>query len=195
MSLTTRQRTSIFQKLVPLLGEEDADALMAEFPAAEHDVLVTREHLRAEMALLGSNLSDALRAELAGLATKAELVGLATKADLEGLEATIRAEMAGLATKAELVGLATKADLEGLEATIRAEMAGLATKAELVGLATKEDLVGLATKAELQAFATRAELRAELSELRTEVHAHINRAMGATTGVLLAAMGLLAALT
>jgi hypothetical protein len=166
MSLTTRQRTSIFQKLVPLLGEEDADALMAEFPAAEHDVLVTREHLRAEMALLGSNLSDALRAELAGLATKAELVGLATKADLEGLEATIRAEMAGLATKAELVGLATK-----------------------------EDLVGLATKAELQAFATRAELRAELSELRTEVHAHINRAMGATTGVLLAAMGLLAALT
>lgn len=104
MSLTTRQRTSIFQKLIPVLGEEDADAMMAEFPAVEHDVLVTREHLRAEIAVLRGEL----RAEMQGLATKAELReavhDLATKAEMSEL----RAEVRGLATKAEMSELRTE---------------------------------------------------------------------------------------
>ena len=120
MSLTTRQRSSIYQKLIPVLGEEDADALMAEFPAAEHDQLVTREHLRAELAL-----------------TRGELRG-----EMQGLATELRGEMQGLATE------------------LRGEMQGLAT---------------------------------ELHALRAEVHAHINRAMATSTGVLLAAMGVLAA--
>jgi hypothetical protein len=109
MSLSTRQRSSIYQKLIPVLGEEDADALMAEFPATEHDQLVTRDHLRAELALVRGDLHS---------------------------------EMQGLATE------------------LRSEMQGL---------------------------------RGEVHDLRTEVHAHINRAMATSTGVLLAAMGVFTA--
>jgi hypothetical protein len=56
MSLTTRIRSEIYEKLVPLLGEENAEAMMAEFPATEHDQLVTREFLRAEMADLRTEM-------------------------------------------------------------------------------------------------------------------------------------------
>ena len=45
------------------LGEEDADVMIAQFPASEHDQLVTREHLRAEMAHLRIEMAD-FRAEV-----------------------------------------------------------------------------------------------------------------------------------
>ena len=64
MTLTTKQRSSIYRKLVPILGEDDADALMTEFPAAEHDQLVTREHLRAELAELRTELHTMLNRNL-----------------------------------------------------------------------------------------------------------------------------------
>src|SRR5690606_12327653 len=119
---STRQRSSIYQKLVPVLGEEDADALMAEFPATEHDQLVTREHLRAELGLVRSDL----------------------RSEMQGLSTELRSEMQGLATRAEL----------------RSEVQGV---------------------------------RDELHELRIELHGHLNRALATSTGVLLAAMGALAA--
>ena len=52
MALDAKHRSSIYQKFVPLLGEEDANALMSEFPALEADELVTEQFLRAEMAEL-----------------------------------------------------------------------------------------------------------------------------------------------
>ena len=61
--------------------------------------------------------------------------------------------------------------MQGLATELRGEMQGLAT--ELRG-----EMQGLAT---------------DLHALRSEVHAHINRAMATSTGVLLAAMGVLAA--
>lgn len=50
MALSTRHRATIYSKLTPILGEEEANALLAEFPASEHDELVTKEFLRAELA-------------------------------------------------------------------------------------------------------------------------------------------------
>ena len=63
MSLTTRQRSSIYHKLLPILGEEDAEAMLTQFPASEHDQLVTRDHLRAELGVLRSEIA-ALRVEM-----------------------------------------------------------------------------------------------------------------------------------
>jgi hypothetical protein len=62
MVLDARRRSSIYQQLVPLIGDENANALMSEFPSVEADELVTRQFLRAE-------LSD-LRAELAELESR-----------------------------------------------------------------------------------------------------------------------------
>jgi hypothetical protein len=45
-----RSRSSIYVKLIDVLGEEDANTLMSEFPASEADELVTRQFLRAELA-------------------------------------------------------------------------------------------------------------------------------------------------
>jgi hypothetical protein len=67
MALDARTRSSIYEKLKPLLGEHDANALMSQFPAHEHDELVTKQFLRAELAELRTELHDeigSLRTEL-----------------------------------------------------------------------------------------------------------------------------------
>jgi hypothetical protein len=48
--LSTKHRSSIYQSLSPLIGEEEAEALLSQFPAREGDELVTKQFLRAEMA-------------------------------------------------------------------------------------------------------------------------------------------------
>jgi hypothetical protein len=50
MALDAQHRSSLYQKFVPLLGDDDANALMSEFPAREADELVTKQFLRAELA-------------------------------------------------------------------------------------------------------------------------------------------------
>lgn len=50
MALDARRRSSLYEKFVPLIGEDDANALMSEFPSLEADELVTRQFLRAELA-------------------------------------------------------------------------------------------------------------------------------------------------
>jgi len=56
MALDARSRSSIYQNLVPILGEHDANLLMSEFPSVEADELVTKQFLRAELAELESRL-------------------------------------------------------------------------------------------------------------------------------------------
>lgn len=56
MALEARSRSSIYQKFVPILGEQDANRLMSEFPSVEADELVTKQFLRAELAELRSEL-------------------------------------------------------------------------------------------------------------------------------------------
>lgn len=75
MAIDARSRSSIYQKLVPTLGEHDANVLMSEFPSLESDELVTKQFLRAELAeTLAATVAamdarfvtkDLLRAELA----------------------------------------------------------------------------------------------------------------------------------
>jgi hypothetical protein len=65
MALDAAHRSSIYQKLVPVLGEDDANVLMTEFPAHEQDELVTKEFLRAELATLEAKLTVRLGAMLA----------------------------------------------------------------------------------------------------------------------------------
>ncbi|MDQ2649245.1 MAG: hypothetical protein M3Z03_06810 [Actinomycetota bacterium] len=50
MTLTQKHRSSIYTTLSPILGEEEAEALLGEFPASEGDELVTKDFLRAELA-------------------------------------------------------------------------------------------------------------------------------------------------
>jgi len=69
MALDARSRSSIYQHLVPILGEHDANELMSQFPSIEADELVTKQFLRAELALA----EGGLRGEIAGL--RADLRG------------------------------------------------------------------------------------------------------------------------
>ena len=50
MPLSQKHRSTIFQKLEPILGEEEAEALLSQFPARDLDEPVTREFVRAELA-------------------------------------------------------------------------------------------------------------------------------------------------
>jgi hypothetical protein len=76
MALSTRHRATIYAKLTPILGEEEADALLAEFPTADHDRLVTEGTLRAELATLRAEIAD-LRTEMHQLANR-QLVVMTT---------------------------------------------------------------------------------------------------------------------
>lgn len=49
MALDAAHRASIYEKLRPVLGDEDANVLMSEFPAIEAQELVTKDFLRAEL--------------------------------------------------------------------------------------------------------------------------------------------------
>ncbi len=60
MALDARRRSSIYDKLVPLLGEDDANALMSEFPSVEADELVTKHFLRAELAEMRTEMAQRL---------------------------------------------------------------------------------------------------------------------------------------
>jgi len=46
MALDARHRVSIYQKLVPILGDDDTNALMTQYPSIEEDELVTKQFLR-----------------------------------------------------------------------------------------------------------------------------------------------------
>lgn len=93
MALDARHRSSIYQKLLPVLGEDDANALMSEFPASEADELVTKQFLRAELAELRADLEGqmgGLRADMASLETRLTLrIGAAAVAQTSVLLAAI----------------------------------------------------------------------------------------------------------
>ncbi len=76
MALDARHRVSIYQKLVPILGDDDTNALMTQYPSIEADELVTKQFLRAELAELRGELAGMrgeLRAELGVLETRLTL--------------------------------------------------------------------------------------------------------------------------
>ncbi len=73
MALDARHRSSIYQKLVPLLGDDDTNALMTQFPSIEADELVTKHFLRAELAELRLEMAEmgsTLRLEMAEMESR-----------------------------------------------------------------------------------------------------------------------------
>ena len=78
MALDARSRSSIYQNLVPILGEHDANLLMSEFPSIEADELVTKQFLRAELAELESKLIVRLGSAIAASTALLVAVGLLT---------------------------------------------------------------------------------------------------------------------
>jgi hypothetical protein len=58
MAIDTAHRSSIYQSLIPVMGEENADVLMSQFPATEGDELVTKQFLRAELADVRSQIAE-----------------------------------------------------------------------------------------------------------------------------------------
>ena len=65
MALDARYRSSIYQKLVGILGDDDTNALMTQYPSIEADELVTKQFLRAELATLENRITLRLGAALA----------------------------------------------------------------------------------------------------------------------------------
>ena len=75
MTLSQKHRSTIHQRLEPILGEEEAEALLAQFPASEFDQLATREFIRAEIAELRSEMHQRLNRMF--FAIMGAMVGLA----------------------------------------------------------------------------------------------------------------------
>lgn len=64
-ALDAAHRSSIYHSLMPILGEEDANVLLSEFPSAEGDELVTKDFLRAELAALRTEMHQGSRRQTA----------------------------------------------------------------------------------------------------------------------------------
>ena len=56
MALSQKHRSVLFDHFSPLVGEDVAEALMAEFPGREGQELVTKDFLRAELAELRTDI-------------------------------------------------------------------------------------------------------------------------------------------
>ena len=73
MTLDAAHRASIYEKLRPILGDEDANVLMSEFPSVEGHELVTKDFLRAELAQLRGEVAltrGELHSEMSSLETR-----------------------------------------------------------------------------------------------------------------------------
>jgi hypothetical protein len=68
VALSEKHRSSIYLTLAPMLGEEEAEALLSQFPARELDEPVTKEFVRAEIAGVRAELHERLRQQTAWMA-------------------------------------------------------------------------------------------------------------------------------
>ena len=66
MAISQKHRSTIYQNLAPIIGEEEAEALLSQFPSRDLDEPVTKEFVRAEIADVRAEFAG-LRAEFAGL--------------------------------------------------------------------------------------------------------------------------------
>jgi len=102
VTLSQKHRSTIYQRLEPILGEEEAEALLSQFPAQELDQLATKEFVRAEVALV--------RVEIEGL--RAEIVEL--RAEVHSHIAELRTEMHQLVNRMFFTLMSAMVGLGGL---------------------------------------------------------------------------------
>ena len=89
MAMSEKHRSSIYRTLSPMLGEEEAEALLSQFPSRDLDEPVTQAFVRAEITSVRLELHTeigSLREEL-----HAEVGGLRT--DLAAVEARLTERM------------------------------------------------------------------------------------------------------
>ncbi|MBI2708247.1 MAG: hypothetical protein HYX34_00925 [Actinobacteria bacterium] len=114
MVLSQKHRSSLYRTLSPMLGEEEAEALLSQFPARDLDEPVTKEFVRAEIATV--------RAELASLRSDvgADITALRGElgADIAALRGELASQVAGL--RGELAS-----EVAGLRGELASEVAGL----------------------------------------------------------------------
>ncbi|MCO8127224.1 hypothetical protein NHL50_08390 [Acidimicrobiia bacterium EGI L10123] len=103
MALDARTRSSLYGKFAEILGDDDANSLMSEFPSVEADELVTRQFLRAELGVTRSELLSELGVTRSGLmgeigSVRSELLGElgSVRGELGQAESRLRGEIAEL---------------------------------------------------------------------------------------------------
>jgi hypothetical protein len=63
VALSQKHRANLFTSLAPVVGEEEAEALLSQFPSRDLDEPVTKEFVRAEIAEVRTEIAG-LRAEM-----------------------------------------------------------------------------------------------------------------------------------
>ena len=93
--LSEKSRSSLFQNLSPIVGEEAVGEMLAHFPATEGEKPVTKDHLdarigevRAEIGEVRAEIGE-VRGEIGGL--RGEITALCS--ELKGGLDTLRAEL------------------------------------------------------------------------------------------------------
>lgn len=105
MALLSKHRATIHERLSPVIGEEETEALLAQFPSHDDEEPITKHYLRAEM----STLAGELRAEMKDMRTE-------LKGDIAELRTELKDDVAGLRT-----------ELKGDTADVRIEMRDMGT--------------------------------------------------------------------
>jgi hypothetical protein len=100
MVLDAHHQSSIYQKLVALFGDDDANALMSEFPLHDGDELITKQFLRAELAATRNDLRTELAATTSELRTELAATTSELRTELAATTSELRSELSGL--RAEL---------------------------------------------------------------------------------------------
>ena len=88
MAPSQKHRSSIYQRLEPILGEEEAEALLSQFPAQELDEPATKDFVRAEIAGVRTEIAD-LRAEMHQLINRQFVALVGTMVGIAGFALAI----------------------------------------------------------------------------------------------------------
>ena len=94
MALTERNRNALYQGFVSLIDDEEAvEAMLSYFPARDVEEPVTKEYLRAEVAVLRTELRD----EMAELRTELHVEMAGMRTDMERVARNVQTWMIGTA--------------------------------------------------------------------------------------------------
>ena len=66
MAISQKHRSTIYQHLAPIIGEEEAEALLSQFPSQDLDQPATKEFVRASIADVRTEIAG-VRTEIADL--------------------------------------------------------------------------------------------------------------------------------
>lgn len=92
MALTERNRSALYQGLTTVIAEEAVEEMLSYFPARDVEEPATKEFLRAETALLRTELKD----EMAVLRTELKDETALLRTELKDDMAVLRTEMAAM---------------------------------------------------------------------------------------------------